>query len=60
MPLKFDADIPISKSCKELLTGMMNKDPEKRLQLIDVMNLEYYMMEDEEIEAEIKVEEAKI
>jgi serine/threonine protein kinase len=45
-PLKFDANIPVSKECKELMMGMLDKNPEKRLQLIDVMNLDYFMIDD--------------
>lgn len=30
-PLKFDVDIPVTNECKEILRGMLNKDPEKRM-----------------------------
>jgi hypothetical protein len=33
-----------------MLKGMLHKDPEKRLQLIDVMNLEYFMMDNEDLQ----------
>jgi hypothetical protein len=30
-PLKFDADIPITDQCKESITAMLQKAPEKRI-----------------------------
>lgn len=38
-----------------MIRGMLQKDPERRFQLIDVMNLPYYMMDDEDVEALIKI-----
>jgi len=29
-PVKFSPDVPITTECKELLKGMLHKDPEKR------------------------------
>jgi len=49
-PLKFDSDVPITEECKDVLRGLLHKDPEKRLQLIDVMNHKYFIIDDEELE----------
>lgn len=40
----------MSVECISMLRGMLNKDPEQRTVLIDVMNTEYFMMDDEDIE----------
>ena len=45
-PLKFDLEVPVTHECRELLKGMLEKDPEKRSPLIDIMNLNYFMMDD--------------
>lgn len=34
---------------------MLAKDPEKRMELIEIMNLPYFVYEDEELEEKIKV-----
>jgi serine/threonine protein kinase len=64
-PLKFDADVPVSKECKNLIRGMLQKDPEKRSPLIDIMNENYFMIDDEDLElliqkAQSDVEEQKL
>jgi serine/threonine protein kinase len=41
-PLKFDAEVPVTPECKELIKGLLQKDPERRLQLVDVMSLPYF------------------
>ena len=33
-PLKFDVDVPVTKEAKDILRGMLQKDPEKRMELI--------------------------
>lgn len=53
-PLKFDAEVAITSECKDLLKGMLQKDPERRLLLIDVMNLNYYIIDDEDLEDKVK------
>jgi serine/threonine protein kinase len=30
-PVKFASDVPITTECKDLLKGMLHKDPEKRV-----------------------------
>jgi hypothetical protein len=32
------------------MKGMLAKDPEKRMELIEIMNLPYFVYEDEELE----------
>lgn len=59
-PLKFDSEVPVTQECREMMKGMMHKDPEKRLQLIDVMNLPYYMWDDEELEEKIKIAHSQV
>lgn len=54
-PLKFLPDVPITKEAKDLIKGMLDKDPEKRWQLIEIMNLPYFIMEDSELEEKIKI-----
>ena len=39
---------------------MLQKDPEKRYQLLEVMSLPYFMMEDEDIEGNLKKAETQI
>lgn len=54
-PLKFDADVPVTEECKEILKCMLNKNPEKRSDLITLIQTEYFMVEDEEIAEKIVV-----
>ena len=39
---------------------MLNKDSDKRLELIEIMNTPYFNYEDEEVEELLKIEETKI
>jgi hypothetical protein len=39
---------------------MLQKDPEKRSPLIDIMNEHYFMMDDEDLEEQIKIAETKV
>ena len=55
-PLKFDANIPITDDCKEVLKLMMQKNPEKRAELIHLIQNDYFQLEDEELE--VKIQEA--
>lgn len=59
-PLKFDAEVPVTPECKEMIKGMLQKDPEKRLALIDVMNLNYYILDDEDLEENIQKAQAHV
>jgi serum/glucocorticoid-regulated kinase 2 len=49
-PVKFAPEVAVTNECKELLKGMLHKDPEKRVQLIDVMTLPYFIIDDTELE----------
>jgi serine/threonine protein kinase len=49
-PLKFDPEVPVSQDCKDLIKEMLQKDPEKRIPLIDVMTKPYCLLDDAEIE----------
>lgn len=59
-PLKFDADVAVTDACKDVLKGMLQKNPENRIPLIDIMNHEYFMMDDEELEEEMKKAEKNL
>jgi serine/threonine protein kinase len=49
-PLKFDADVPVSFECREVIKGMLQKHPDNRSSLIDIMNTPYFMIDDQELE----------
>ena len=49
-PVKFPSDVPITSECKDLLKGMLHKDPEKRYQLIDIMTMPYFIMDEGDLE----------
>lgn len=53
-PLKFPSDVPVTHEAKDILKGMLNKDPTKRVSLLDIMNTDYYKIDDEELEELIK------
>lgn len=53
-PFKFDEDVPLTPECKDLIKGMLQKDPAMRSPLVDIMNLEYFMMDDQELEENIQ------
>ena len=59
-PLKFDTDVPVTQDCKNLIRGMLQKDPEKRTPLIDIMNERYFMMDDYDLQDLIKAAELKV
>lgn len=56
-PLKFDPDVPVTDLFKDVLKSMLNKDPSKRAETIHLIQNEYFIMEDEDLE--VKVEEAR-
>lgn len=49
--LKFDPSVPISDGCKKTITSMLEKDPKKRAQLLDLMESKYWTMEDDALKA---------
>lgn len=46
-PIKWLKHIPITPGAKEIITKMLEKDPSKRLNLMDFMDTEFYKSEDE-------------
>ena len=56
-PVKFPKTHPITNEGKEVIKAMLQKDPNKRLVLIDFASQDYNIMEEEEFEA--KFEEVK-
>ncbi len=53
-PVKFNADIPVTNECKEVIKGMLNKDPEKRMQLMEIMETHYFQMENADLETKVE------
>lgn len=56
--LKFKNEKPISKELKDLITQILTKDPEKRINLYDLQNHQWMEMPDEDLEKAI--EDAKM
>ena len=55
--VKFPKNSPITPEGKEVIKAMLQKDPSKRIELIDFVTLPYNIMEEEEFElkyAEVK------
>lgn len=48
-PLKFDVKTPVTNEAKEILRRMLEKDPAKRIKLIEVMDMDYYKLEESKI-----------
>jgi serine/threonine protein kinase len=46
-PIKWLKDIPITPGAKEIISKMLEKDPSKRLDLMDFMDTDFYKSEDE-------------
>ncbi len=53
-PVKFPASPPVSKEAKDIIKGLLEKKPEKRLPLLDLQTKAYMKYEDEEFEDKIK------
>jgi serine/threonine protein kinase len=49
-PLKFDPEVCITDECKEFMTNMLQKQADKRMDLINLIQLPYFIMDDEELE----------
>ena len=49
-PIKFPKDHPITPMGKEVIKAMLNKDPSKRIQLIDFVTLDYNTMSEQDFE----------
>ena len=48
--IKFPKDRPITAEGKEIIKAMLDKDPHKRLELIDLIQQDYAILDDEEFE----------
>lgn len=46
-PLKFDKDVIITPMAKEVIQKMLERDPQKRLDLMDLMDMDFYKHDDE-------------
>jgi len=46
-PVKYPKDIIVTPQTREIITRMLEKEPEKRLDLMDFMETDYYRMDDE-------------
>jgi len=49
-PIKFKNTYPITQIGKDMLKAMLDKDPAKRIELIDFVQSEYNIIDDEEFE----------
>lgn len=48
-PVKFDPKIHVTNEAKDIMKRMLEKDPLKRLKLIEVMDMDYYKLEEPQI-----------
>jgi serine/threonine protein kinase len=48
-PLKFLPEVCITDECKEFITNMLQKQAEKRMELINLIQMPYFIMEDDEL-----------
>lgn len=53
-PLKFPSNISVSDHAKDILRLMMDKDPTKRVELVDFVDMPYNLMDEEELDKIIK------
>lgn len=51
--LRFPSDVPVTPEAKEVMTKMMQRDPDERLGLLEFMDLEYYSIDDNVFETRI-------
>ena len=59
-PIKFDPNIPVTNGAKVIIKGMLHKEPEQRFQLMDVMGMVYFQMEEQDLEEEVKALEKEL
>jgi len=52
-------EVPITPEGKEIIKSMLNKDPKKRIELIEFVQMPYNTMEDEEFEEKYREAKAK-
>lgn len=46
-PVKWDKDVVITPMAKDVITKMLEKDPAKRLDLMDLMDMDFLKHDDE-------------
>ena len=51
--VRFSNDVAITPECKDIIKSMLNKDPTKRLELIELMNTPYVLWEEEELDKKL-------
>ena len=49
-PIKFPKDVPVTPETREICMKMLERDVDKRLQLMDLMERDYYKYDDEVFE----------
>ena len=52
-PIKYDSSIPITKEGKHVLSKMLERDPDNRLQLLDFMDMDYHKWDDEQMQEKV-------
>jgi hypothetical protein len=52
--LKFGSEVVVTDKFKEVIKSMLQKDPKKRVETIHLIQNEYFIMEDDELEAQIE------
>lgn len=52
-PLKFPPKIPVTLDAKEIIRNMLNKDPSKRTNLLEVMSSPYFIKDEDELEEQV-------
>ena len=52
-PVKFPPKVPVTLDAKELIRNMLNKDPQKRVPLLEVMASPYFIKDEEELEEQV-------
>ena len=45
--LKFDMSVPVTKEARDIIAMMLERNPEKRMDLADLVEMEYYIYEDD-------------
>lgn len=46
-PIKFSKDIAVTPMAREIITRMLDRDPEKRLDLMDLMDMDFFKHDDD-------------
>jgi serine/threonine protein kinase len=50
----------VSSEAKDIIKNMLNKDPNKRASLLEIMSTNYVMMDDEEVEDMVRKISAQV